>query len=112
MDKQIKKPQILLPTVVQIKISTNKKVTGKIFGQTKILQVLFANNSTSKIFEQKNWQGFFSNYSKVKFLDKQKIDKFFANNRRTATQKKYKEKKTATGCNSKFNICIQTQIRK
>ena len=44
MDKQIKKPQILLPTVVQIKISTNKKVTGKIFGQTKNWQVFFANN--------------------------------------------------------------------
>ena len=97
MDKQIKKPQILLPTVVQIKISTNKKVTGKIFGQTKIWQVLFANNSTSKIFEQKNWQGFFPNYSKVKFLDKQKIDKFFANNRRTATQKSTKKKKLLQG---------------
>ena len=73
MDKQIKKPQILLPTVVQIKISTNKKVTGKILDKQKIDTIFFANCSIGKSFGQtKIGKFFFANYSTRKFFGQTK----------------------------------------
>ena len=65
-----------------------------------------------KFLNKKIDKAFFSNYSKVKLLDKQKIDKFFCQQQKNCYPKKVQRKKTATGCNSKFNIYVQTQIRK
>ena len=89
--------------------STKKNINQKIDKSSLLTTVQV------KFLKKKIDKSFFFQLQKVKFLDKQKIDKFFLpTTEKLLPQKKYSKTKRIncyTGCNSKYNIYIQTQIR-